>query len=201
MGSVASFLRSSVWLPLGVMAACSAAPKQVAAPSPPVVAQVMGKDLQARNAGEMQFLILRELTDRHAAERGIVVTQAEADNYVAQQRAVLTSDPNIGLTSDDTETRVAREEAARAYVLQRKIDAALQRQYGGRVAARPGGAVPVDAYRRFLEEQAAQGRFRIFDAADEREFWRAWSDDTRWRFLPEGSAAAARAFELPPDPR
>ncbi|MBK6927223.1 MAG: hypothetical protein IPH15_06535 [Comamonadaceae bacterium] len=62
-------------------------------------------------------------------------------------------------------------EMARAYILQRKIDAALYRQYGGRIARLGGAPVPVDAYRRFLEAQAALGRFRIADPAQAAAFW------------------------------
>ncbi|MFN9677463.1 MAG: hypothetical protein ACK58C_07675 [Betaproteobacteria bacterium] len=196
-----SWFRSTWWLPLSLMAACSVVPERADPTSPPVVAQVLGKALRANGAGEMQHLILRELTDRYAAEHGIVVSQAEVDTYVARQREVLAADPNVRLTPDSPEDAATREQVARARLLQLKIDGALQRQYGGRVAARTGGAVPVDAYRRFLEEQAAQGRFRIFDVAGERAFWRAWSDDTRWQFLPEGSEAAARAFDPAPSPR
>jgi hypothetical protein len=123
------------------------------------------------------------------------------DAYVARQRQVLAADPNVRLTPDNPEDGATREKVARARLLQLKIDGALQRQYGGRVAARTGGAVPVDAYRRFLEGQAAQGRFRILDAAYESEFWRAWTDEARWHFLPEGSEAATHAFDPPAPPR
>lgn len=67
--------------------------------------------------------------------------------------------------------RAAREEMARAYILQRKIDAALYRPHGGRIARLGGAPVPLDAYRRFLEAQAALGRFRIADPAQAAAFW------------------------------
>jgi len=162
---------------------------------------LLGQPVRASSADEMQHLILREFTDRFAAERGITVTQAEVDAWLARQRQALAADPNVRLAPDSAEARAVREQAARAYELQRKIDGALQRQYGGRVAVRTGSAVPVDAYRSFLEEQAARARFRILDAAYEREFWRAWTDEARWHFLPAGSEAAARAFEPPAAPR
>jgi hypothetical protein len=181
--------------------AVGAEPAPLGPPGAPVVAQVLGHPVRANNADEMQYLILRELTDRFAAEHGITVSQAEVDAWVVRQRQVLAADPNVRLAPDSAEDRAVREQAARAYELQRKIDGALLRQYGGRVAVRTGGAVPVDAYRRFLEEEAAQGQFRILDAAYEREFWRAWTDDARWHFLPGGGEAAARAFNPPAAPR
>jgi hypothetical protein len=186
-----------------MLAACAAGPglAPLGPAGAPVVAQVLGHPVHANSADEMQYLILRELTDGYAAERGIVVSQAEVDAYVARQRQVLAADPNVRLTPDSPEDGATREQVARARLLQRKIDSSLQRQYGGRVAARTGGAVPVDAYRRFLEGQAAQGRFRILDTAYESEFWRTWTDDARWHFLLEGSEAAARAFDPPAPPR
>jgi hypothetical protein len=194
-----SFFRWIWSFPLYLLAACAAGPGPVplGPAGSPVVAQVLGHPVRANSADEMQYLILRELTDRYAADRGIVVSQAEVDAYVARQRQVLAADPNVRLTPDSPEDGATREQVARARLLQLKIDGALQRQYGGRIAAMAGGAIPVDAYRRFLEEQAAQGRFRILDPAYEREFWRIYTDDSRHRFLPERSDRAARAFDLP----
>jgi hypothetical protein len=60
-----------------------------------VVAQVLGHPVRAKSAEEMRYLILRELTDRYASERGIVVSQAEVDAYVARQRQALAADPNV----------------------------------------------------------------------------------------------------------
>lgn len=184
-------------LALCLLAACAAPSAPLGPAGAPVVAQVLGHPVRAGSAEEMAYMILRELTDRFAVEHGITVSPAEVDAYVARQRQVLAADPNVKPTPDNAEDRAARKQAARAYLLQRKIDASLQRQYGGRIAARTGGAVPVDAYRRFLQAQAAQGQFRILDAAYESEFWNAWTDDARWHFLTEGSEAAARAFEVP----
>jgi hypothetical protein len=193
---VAAF-RYTWWLPLCLLASCAAGPAPLGPAGAPVVAQVLGHPVRANSVDEMQYLILRELTDRYAAERGITVSQAEVDAWLARQRQVLAKDPNVRLAPDSAEDRAEREQGARAYELQRKIDGALQRQYGGRIAAMPGGAVPVDAYHKFLEEQALQGRFRILDPAYEREFWRIYTDDSRYRLLPEGGEAATRAFDLP----
>jgi hypothetical protein len=198
---VSAAARWTWWLPLCLLAACASGPSPLGPSGAPVVAQVLGHPVRANGPDEVQYLILRELTDRFAAERGIGVSQAEVDAWLARQRQVLAADPNVMSVPDSAEERAAREHSARAYELQRKIDGALQRQYGGRIAVRTGGAVPVDAYRRFLEEQAARGRFRILDAAYEREFWRAWTDDTRWHFLPAGSEVADRAFDAPAAPR
>ena len=51
----------------------------------------------------------------YAAERGIVVSQAAVDAYVARQRQVLAADPNLKLMSDNAEDRAAREQARRTW--------------------------------------------------------------------------------------
>jgi hypothetical protein len=184
-------------LALAALVACAPSSKRIGPADAPRVGEVLNHPVHASTAQQMQHLILRELTDRYAADRGITVTQTEVEAYLADMRRVMQAErPGQAAAEDGAEVRAAREQAARAYILQHKIDAALQRQYGGRIAAKPGGAVPVDAYRRFLEEQAARGNFRIFDAAYEREFWRVYTDDSKLQFLPEGSEAARRAFEV-----
>jgi hypothetical protein len=188
-------------LSFGVLVGCAVPTEPVGPVDAPRVAEVLGRPVHARSALEMERLILRELTDRYAAERDIAVTQAEVDAYVEDMRRVMATRPSAPAAADDAATQEARAQVARVFILQRKIDGALQRQYGGRIAAMPGGAIPVDAYRKFLEEQAAQGRFRILDPAYESEFWRIYSDDSRYRFLPAGSDRAARAFEVPARPQ
>lgn len=168
--------------------------------SAPVAAEVLGHPVRATSTEEMQYFILLALTDRYAVDHGIVVTRGEVDAYLARQREVLAADPGVKSMPNDAGDHAARAQAAHAYLLQRKIDASLQHRYGGRIAVRPGGAVPVDAYRRFLEDQAAQGRFRILNPDYAAAFWRTWTDDTRWHFLDEGSDAAVRAFDLPAQP-
>lgn len=188
------------WFAPWLLAACAAPGVPLGPAGAPIAAEVLGHPVRARSAEEMQHFILLELTDRYAVDHGIVVAQAEVDAHVARQREVLATDPNVKSMPDSAADRTARSQAARAYLLQRKIDASLQRRYGGRIAARSGGAVPVEAYRRFLEDQAAQGRFRILDPDYAAVFWRTWTDETRWHFLDEGSDAAASAFELPAQP-
>ena len=52
------------------------------------------------------------------------------------------------------------------------IDKALYEQYGGDVIFEQSNPFePIGAYRAFFEEQELRGRFRIMDAALDREFW------------------------------
>lgn len=58
----------------------------------PVAGKVLGTVVHTRDAEELRYVVLRELTDRYAREQGIVVTQAEKDAYVNQVRAGLEKD-------------------------------------------------------------------------------------------------------------
>lgn len=49
----------------------------------PLAAQVLDTEVHTADAEELRYVVLRELTDRYAAERGIEVQQSEIDAYVA----------------------------------------------------------------------------------------------------------------------
>jgi hypothetical protein len=178
-------------------AAGAAQPQVVGSPGAPWVAEVLGVRVHTTSAEEMRYLILRMLTDRYAADRGIGVSAAEVEAYLAEQRRFMAGrgTPLPASEAESVENRAAREQIARAYTLQRKIDAALYRQYGGRIASQQGGPEPVDAYRRFLEAQAAQGRFRILDPALEAGFWRHYVTDSLHEYYAPGSAAEMQALK------
>lgn len=61
-------------------------------PELPVAGKVLGTTVHTRDAEELRYVVLRELTDRHAREQGIVVTQAEKDAYVRHVQETLAKD-------------------------------------------------------------------------------------------------------------
>ena len=87
---------------------------------------------------------------------------------------------------------------AAAFIRQWKINRALYQQYGGRIIFQQGGPEPLDAYRKFLEEQRAHGDFVIVNKELERAFWRYYLNDAMHTFYPAGSKDEAQAFETPP---
>jgi hypothetical protein len=194
-------------LSFGVLAACQTGPggpghasgtAPIGPADAPRVAEVFGRPVHANDAAQARHLILRELTDRYASDLGLAATSAEVQAWLDGMQRARQTDPALrGSAGPTPDTRSAYAEAARAFILQRKVDGALQREYGGRIALLPGAAVPVDAYRRFLEDQAALGRFRILDIANVREFWRPYTDDSTYRFAAPDSEQARRAFDLP----
>jgi ABC-type glycerol-3-phosphate transport system substrate-binding protein len=51
-------------------------------PAVPVAATVLGTTVNTRDAEELRYVVLRELTNRYAREQSIVVTQPEKGAYV-----------------------------------------------------------------------------------------------------------------------
>jgi hypothetical protein len=169
-------------------------------PAAPIAGRVLGTAIHTKDAEELRYVVLQELTDRYAAAQGITVTQAEKEAYVAQLREALGKDPATAsrIGEESAEDQAARLEIAEAFIRQWKVNRALQRQYGGRVIFQQGGPEPLDAYRRFLEERQAAGDFAIDDAPLKTEFWRYYEDDSIHSFIEPGSAEEAKAFEVEP---
>ena len=169
-------------------------------PSLPVAGHVLGTAIHTQDAEELRYVVLKELTDRYAAAKGLEATQAEREAYVAHVREALSKDPAVASTpgEETAEDRAARLEIAGAFILQWKINRALYQQYGGRIIFQQGGPEPLDAYRKFLEERQAAGDFSIEDPSLAAEFWRYYRDDSIHSFFEPGSAEEAKAFADPP---
>jgi len=95
------------------------------------------------------------------------------------------------------EEKAAREWIASSFIRQWKINRALYEQYGGRIVFQQGGPEPLDAYRKFLEEQEKQGAFVILKEEFEPEFWKYYVTDSMHSFYQAGSEEEARAFQDP----
>jgi len=170
-------------------------------PLPPLVATVLGEEVRAGSAGEMQQVLLTRLFDRYAAEHGIVAADAEVDAYVERMQRAMTADPNLTAEDDLTAEEAAqvdalRRDMGRSMIRQWKLNRALYQQYGGRVIYQQLGPEPLDAYRQYLEERQAAGDFTLHEKAFESEFWRYFKDDTMHDFFEPGTEGSA--FEVPP---
>lgn len=169
-------------------------------PAVPVAGSVLGTVIHTQDAEELRYVVLKEVTDRYAASRGITVTQAEKEAYVAHVREALRKDPAVAADpgEESAEDQAARLEIAEAFIKQWKINRALQQQYGGRIGFQQGGPEPLDAYRKFLEERQAAGDFSIEDEGLAAAFWRYYLDDSIHSFYEPGSADEAKAFGVEP---
>ena len=168
----------------------------------PVAGEVLGTVIHTQDAEELQYIVLQKLTDRYAAKKGIDVTDAEKTAYIAHMRAALSKDPNysgpLPGSEESAEDKAARNEIAAAVIKQWKINHALYQQYGGRIVFQQGGPEPLDAYRKFLDESAARGDFRITNPDLDAGFWRYYRDESIHEFFKPGSAGEAKAFADPP---
>jgi len=168
----------------------------------PVAGEVLGTVIHTQDVDELQFVVLQKLTDRYAAEKGIDVTDEEKAAYIAHMRAALSKDPiysgPLPGSEESAEDKAARDEIATAFIRQWKINRALYQQYGGRIIFQQGGPEPLDAYRKFLDESAARGDFRITNPGLDAGFWRYYRDESTHEFFTPGSAEEAKAFADPP---
>lgn len=135
--------------------------------------------------------------------------QLAAPTLTNEQRVALTAERDMlsQLAHDLAKTSATPQEAAEeaqarrtvaaAFVRQWKINQALYRDYGGRIVFQQGGPEPLDAYRRFLEEQQRQGAFAITRKDLAAAFWRYYTDDAIHTFYSVDSAEEAQAFAIP----
>jgi hypothetical protein len=171
-------------------------------PKLPLAGEALGTAIHTQDAEELRYVVLQKLTNRYAAEKGIDVTDEEKTAYIAHMRAVLSKDPDFSGplpgSEESAEDKAARAEIAAAFIRQWKINGALYKQYGGRIIFQQGGPEPLDAYRKFLEESAARGDFRIANPDLEAAFWRYYRDESIHQFFKQGSPEEAKAFAAPP---
>ncbi len=169
----------------------------------PVVATVLGEEIRAADARELQAAILTPLLDRYAAEHDIELDDSDIDAFVETMERGMAEDPNLTAETELTpeeaaEATAMRREMARSIVRQWKVNRALYQQYDGRIIYQQLGPEPLDAYRQFLEERQAAGDFTIRDPGLADEFWRYFTDDAMHDFMEPGSDDAAQAFSVPP---
>lgn len=151
---------------------------------------------------------LREDRAKNLARRDELTRKLAAGGLSEPERKALAAELNTvnmtiaalgtpGPAPSDTEEARAREQIAAAFIRQWKINRALYQQYGGRIIFQQGGPEPLDAYRMFLEQQQAQGNFKILNKDLEPAFWRYFVTDSIHSFYPRGSKEEAQAFSVP----
>jgi hypothetical protein len=194
------------WVSLAFFSLALAAAPLLGQPEAPVAGVVLGKVVRTADAEELRYYVLRELTGRYAAQKGITVSLDEIASYRRHVDAFMTQDAArrgeagapAGAAPMTAEEKAAREEIAGAFIRQWKINGALYRQYGGRVAFQQGGPEPIDAYCTFLEQAQARGEFAITDKALEAGFWDYFRNDAKHSFYPASGKEVKRLFVSPP---
>jgi hypothetical protein len=109
-------------------------------PAAPVAGNVLGTTVHTQDAEELRYVVLQQLTDRYAAQKGIEVTPAEKAAYVEHVQQAM--------QQDRAEKQARRDELA------------------GRLAA---GDVPDDERQTLAEEQASLDQFLADTAEDPAE--------------------------------
>jgi len=168
----------------------------------PVAAIVLGEEIHAADAGELQDAVLRRLFDWYAVQKGITVADGEVDAFVTgMQRGMAAAGlaAEDDLTPEETaQVDAMRREMGRAIIRQWKINKALYEQYGGRIVYQQLGPEPLDAYRTFLDKRQQAGDLQIGDPQMAVAFWRYFTDESIHDFMEPGSEDEARAFSVAP---
>lgn len=115
---------------------------------------------------------LRLSQEMNSRQRSVAEEQLAAiEKLIATSRARsdLSSDAKISARQAD------RKQAVRS-VREWKINRSLFEKYGGDVTSQPSGPAPFDAYREFLKEQKALGKFNLGDEISDRAFWNTFED-------------------------
>jgi len=171
-------------------------------PLPPVVATVLGEDIHAGSAVEMQAAIVTRLLDRYAAENGIEVKASELEAFVDHMRRGMAAE---GLTAEDDltpderlEVDAMRRQMGQALIRQWKINKSLYEAYGGRIIYQQFGPEPLDAYREYFEERQKAGDFAIAEPAMAEAFWQYFTDESKHDFMEPGSEDLERVYSEAP---
>ena len=135
----------------------------------------------------------REWTDAQLREMLKALAPGQPPGYQSPSVSAVRENPNLLFEAMDAFLENQNRRMAEEWVRQWKVNAALFQDYGGRVIFQQGGPEPVDAYRRFLEEQEKQGSFQILDAAMVAPFWNYLVNDKMHAFLPEAEGRRAMA--------
>lgn len=169
---------------------------------PPVVATVLGDDVRANDASEIQAVIVTRLLDRYAADNDIEVKESELDAYIDRMRRGMAVE---GLTAEDDltpdeqlEVDVMRRQMGHALIRHWKINKLLYESYGGRIIYQQLGPEPLDAYREYLEEREKAGDFEILNPDVKTAFWRYFTDESMHDVMEPGGEDEAKAFRQPP---
>ena len=155
--------------------------------------QDIEQDRKENEAQRAEIVRKLQAQDLPGDERTRLAAQLEALNEL-----LAASDGAAGgAVANPKEDKAAREWIASSFIRQWKINRALYEQYGGRIVYQQGGPEPLDAYRKFLEEQEKQGAFTILNKEFEPEFWKYYVTDSMHSFYQAGSEEEARAFQDP----
>jgi len=147
-------------------------------------------------------LSVDELLEEARKERNDLLESLNSKNLTPLKRSELVSqlkeyDADIAQVEEhpeELEKDVA--DLARSVILPFKLNQALFRQYGGRVIFQQMGPEPLDAYRKFFEEQQKAGAFKILDESLVPSFWRYYKTDKMHNFLSKTREDGEKIFSI-----
>lgn len=154
------------------------------------------EDLDAFVAGSERTQ--RRLAIEREAERLKLIEALKSSSLSEKERAakeehlknleiICKANPGRTYQTPEAEERERRgtRSVGRMFVRNWKINQALHAKYGGRVIFQQAGPEPLDAYRKFFEEQEKAGAFQIHDEAAAKSFWNYFVNESMPIFISE----------------
>lgn len=165
-------------------------------PIPPLAGRVGGETIRTRDTLELQAQVLNTLLDQYVQEKDINVSAAEIDAVTAGMARHGAADDDL-TPEEAIAAKTMRGAMAAALIRHWKINKALFEEFGGRLVRQQLGPEPIDAYRQFLEQAEAQGRFEVYGDDRKAAFWRYFTEEAMHDFIPPGSDEERAAFAEP----
>jgi len=154
--------------------------------------KVTDTDVEQFNKG-MQRIISSRI---EKAEKKINSLEKEltADNLDDKKRSELNSRLDIYRKSIERGSVAekifkSRNSATEKVIIGWKINNQLYKQYGGRVIFQQAGPEPLDAYRKFFEEQQSKGYFEFYNKEAEELFWDYYRNEKIHTFYSDAAEA------------
>jgi len=159
------------------------------------------KDIDVTEADIEQFnqSMLRGISrqvDSLQKKANSIQKELQAENLDDKKRTEMTERldlyTNYAKRLDDSQKTFRKPSApAGTMIRQWKINNRLYEQYGGRVIFQQAGPEPLDAYRKFFEDEQKKGRFQFYNKEAEDLFWEYYRNEKMHTFYSDMAEAKA----------
>jgi heat shock protein HslJ len=167
-----------------------------------VSARVLGISLISDSVDTLREVSLARVLDDFAQQHDLRATEEEIAIFVGKLEAAQATEASPGepalTVEEQAEVQLLRRTMAESMIRAWKVNAALHKEYGGRIIYQQFGAEPLDAYARLLRKYEQAGEFALLRPNLQAPFWDYFADETRHQVMPAGSEDAQRAFATPP---
>ncbi len=156
--------------------------------------QVTETEIEQLNKSMQRNIVLQN--EKHQKKLDSLQKELQADNLDEKKRTELAGQLELYTrlvknTAGSEELFKIRNTPAEQVIRQWKITNGLYKQYGGRVIFQQAGPEPLDAYRKFFEEEQNKGNFEFYNKEAEGLFWEYYRNEKMHTFYSDEAKAKA----------